>query len=188
MGIDDKWQSGLFDSTSTMLAGWSVFALSLGVFLGAWLKRVVSAMAVTAGILGGLLVASFMYLVDWIISFGSLTTSRLSPIGLGIGNLGLPASFAPGAPHEGWLIRAWFSNSNGEPLNNSESLRIDQQLSSLSSTSFNPTHWLSIHHVVYHVSYQSTDGFVFLQIGSSGFLVLAACAFAFFTLRRIRSV
>jgi ABC-type transport system involved in multi-copper enzyme maturation permease subunit len=188
VGIDNQWQSGLFDATSIMLASWCVFALSLGVFLGAWLKRVVSSMAATASVVGGFLVASFMYFVKWIISVGSLTTSRLSPIGLGIGKLGLPASFAPGAPKGSWLIRAWFAGSHGQLLSAPASLKIEEQLNSVTPKSPNSSHWLSLHHVVYDVSYQPASRFLICQLGAAAVLVGLALVFAYLTLRRIRSV
>ena len=145
-------------------------------------------MAVTAGIVGGFLVASFMYLVRWIISIGSLTTTRLSPIGLGIGKLGLPASFAPGAPKGSWLIRAWFASSHGQPLSFTASLKVDEQLNSVDPKSLNPSHWLSLHHVVYDVSYQSANRFLVFQFGAATILAGLAVVVAFLTVRRIRSV
>jgi ABC-type transport system involved in multi-copper enzyme maturation permease subunit len=188
VGIDNQWQSGLFDATSIMLAGCCIFALSAGVFLGAWLKRVVSSMAATAGVVGGFLVASFMYLLKWFLSIGSLTTSRLSPIGLGVGKLGLPASRAPGAPNGSWLIRGWFAGSHGQQLNVLTMRRIEDELNAAYKPSLNITHWLSLHHVVYDVSYQSANRFLIFQFGAAAILVGLAFAFAFLTLRRIRSV
>jgi ABC-type transport system involved in multi-copper enzyme maturation permease subunit len=189
VGIDDRWQSGLFNATSLLLSGWCVLALCAGVLLGAYLKRVVASMAATAIVVGGFFIASFMYVVKWMLSIGSLTTSRLSPIGLGVGTLGLPARLAPGAPSGSWLIRSWFAGSRGQLLTAKAANRVYERIFEASNAkSFNLTHWLSLHHVVFNVSYQPASRFMIFQLGAAVILVGLACVFAILTLRRIRSV
>jgi ABC-type transport system involved in multi-copper enzyme maturation permease subunit len=189
VGIDDRWQSGLFNASSIMLAGWCVFALCAGVFLGACIKRVVSSMAATAVVVGGLFIATFMYLVNWMLSIGGLTTSRLSPIGLGLGKLDLPPKVAPGAPQGSWLIRSWFAGPHGQLLSAKAANRVYERIFEASnSKSFNLTRWLSLHHVVFDVSYQPASHFIIFQLGAVVILVVLASVFAILTLRQIRSV
>jgi hypothetical protein len=188
VGLDNKWQSGFFNATALMLAGWSVFALALGAFLGAWLKRVVSSMAATAILVGGLIVASFLYVLNWVFSIGTSTISGLSPFGVPLGKLGIPASRIPGAPKGGWLIRGWYESSSGRILSSSAAQRIRDKVYGASLKPSDATHWLSLHHLVYVVSYQPANRFWTFQVITAAILIGLAGVFAYLTVRRIRSV
>jgi ABC-type transport system involved in multi-copper enzyme maturation permease subunit len=187
IGDDDRWQAGLFNTSSLMLASWTVFALSVGVYLGAVVKRVVSSMAAAIVVVGGFFIASFQFILKWMLSIGTLTVPHLLP-NTGIGNLGEAARDAPGAPKGSWLIRGWFVDFHGHVLGASAVRKIEKGLYRPHGKGFNVTHWLSLHHVVYDVSYQPASRFLTFQIGAAAILVVLACVFAVLTLRRIRSV
>ena len=115
IGIESQWQSGLFDTTGPMLVAWTLFGLALGTFLGALIGRTVAAMALTAAIVGGFLVASFVWLVARLEAIGALATTRLMPMGLSIGQLNVPGAQFNG-PVGSWLVRAWFTGQGGKRL------------------------------------------------------------------------
>jgi hypothetical protein len=184
--IESQWQSGLFDTTGPMLVAWTLFALALGTFLGALIGRTVAAMAVTAAIVGGLLVVSFVWLVHQLEAFGALVTTRLTPIGLSVGQLNVPGSQFNG-PVGSWLVRAWFTGPGGKRLSTAAAYNvIGRMYGGPANGKVGPSRWLSAHHYIYWVSYQPASRFWVFQIIAAVILIILAVLLAFATVRLVR--
>jgi hypothetical protein len=74
VGIQSRWQPGLFDTTPLTLPGWTLAALGIGTFLGTLTGRIVAAMAATAAAAGGLRLAAFWNLDHRLLNLGALAT------------------------------------------------------------------------------------------------------------------
>jgi hypothetical protein len=185
IGIDSQWHSGLFDTTGPMLAAWTLFALAFGTFLGAVIGRTVAAMAVTAAGVGGLLVASFIWLVGWLEAVGTRTTTRLSPLGLGVGKLDSPGSLGRG-PAGSWLVQGWFTGPSGSRLSQAAAYKLESRMYAKTAANFNPTRWLSVQHYTYTVSYQPASRFWVFQVIAATILIGLAALLAFATVRLVR--
>ena len=172
IGDESQWQSGLFATTWFMLAAWSLFALAAGVLIGAVIKRTVTAMAVATAGIGGLLVASFVVFVHRLLAFAPLATSKISPLGLGA--LNQQAYAGEGQLRGSWLVRAWFTGPNGNPLGTVAANRVRDQLYGVGkrTTSVDTASWLSLHHDVFWVSYQPESRFWIFQ-GAEGVILIA---------------
>jgi hypothetical protein len=166
-----------------MLAAWTLFGLTLGTFLGALIGRTVAAMAVTAAIVGGLLVASFVWLVAHLEAIGALATNRLMPMGLNVGQLNVPGSQVNG-PVGSWLVRAWFTGPGGKRLDASAASNVIGRMYGGPATGkVGPSRWLSVHHYIYWVSYQPASRFWVFQVIAAAILVVLAALLAFATVR-----
>ena len=186
IGIESQWQSGLFDTTGPMLVAWTLFALALGTFLGALIGRTVAAMALTAAIVGGLLVASFVWLVARLEAIGALATNRLMPMGLNVGQLNVPGSQFNG-PVGSWLVRAWFTGQGGKRLSSAAASNVIGRMYGGPATGkVGPLHWLSVHHYIYWVSYQPASRFWIFQVIAAAILVVLAALLVFATVRLVR--
>ncbi len=187
MGTESEWYSGLFATTWFMLAAWSLFALTLGVWLGAAIRRTVSAMAVAAVAIGGLSIASFVLFVHRLLAIAPLASRRISPLsGLGIGVLNEPANRGTGQPLGAWLVRDWFTGPDGHVLsaNTADNLR-NLLYGGQNGRSVNVTTWLATHHDAFWVSYQPASRFWIFQGVAGVILIVLAVAFAVVTLRLI---
>jgi len=186
IGIESQWQSGLFDMTGPMLATWTLFGLALGTFVGSLIGRTVAAMAVTAAIVGGLLVASFVWLVHQLEAFGALTSTRLVPMGLGVGQLNLVGSENNG-PVGSWLVRAWFTGPDGKRLSTAAAYNvIGRMFDEANKGKVDPSRWLSVHHYIYWVGYQPASRFWIFQVIAAAILTLLAALLALATVRLVR--
>ena len=187
IGIESQWQSGLFDTTGPMLAAWTLFGLALGTFLGSLIGRTVAAMAVTAAIVGGLLVASFVWLVHQLEAFGALATTRRMPMGLGVGQLNLPGSQFNG-PVGSWLVRAWFTGPGGKRLSSAAANNVIGRMYDAvkGKVIVDPSRWLSVHHYIYWVGYQPASHFWIFQVIAAAILILLAALLALATVRLVR--
>ena len=181
IGAESQWQSGLFNATGFTLAAWTLFALVLGTFLGALIKRTVTATVATAVSVGGLVVASFIVLVHRLLAVAPLTTSG-SPFGVGLGVLNTGAVTGEG-PSGSWLVRAWVTGPGGRVLSTAVANNLYFRLGSTKRVgSFDPTRWLSLHHAAYWVSYQPASRFWIFQGVEGGVLVGLAVLLAFGTI------
>jgi hypothetical protein len=184
--IESQWQSGLFDTAGPMIAAWTLLALALGTFLGALIGRTVAAMAATAAGIGGLLVASFVWLVHQLEGFGALATTRLTPVGLGVGRLNLPG-YLYNAPRGDWLVQAWFTGPAGQRLSTAAAYNVEARMYDGPATrKVDPTRWLSLHHYTYWVSYQPASRFWIFQVVAATILMGIAAVLAFATVRLVR--
>jgi hypothetical protein len=176
LGVGSHWQSGLFTTTWWMVPVWTLFALALGTFVGALIKRTVASIAATSAIVGGILLAVGMYLPR-IFSVGTVTSSRMLLNGMNSGPINMSASRGQG-PAGSFLVRAWYSNASGHVLGLKAAKKVSIQVNDLfesKSGSSAASHWLAQHHLTYWVAYQPASHFWILQ-GVVGLLVLAITA------------
>jgi hypothetical protein len=186
IGNESQWQSGLFDTTGPMLAAWTLFGIALGTFLGALIGRTVAAMASTAAVVAGLLVASFVSLVARLEAIGALATTRLMPMGLNVGQLNVPGSQFNG-PVGSWLVRAWFTGPGGKRLDAAAANNvIGRMYGGPANGKVGPSRWLSVHHYIYWVSYQPASRFWLFQVTAAAILIGMAVLLAFATVRLVR--
>lgn len=176
--IESHWQSGLFDTTGFLLATWTLFALTLGTFCGAIIKRTVAAMAVTVALVGGLLVASSVFLLRFL-DIGAVVTSRFPIRGINTGTL----NYSPQDRPSVWLLRGWLTGPNGRALSSGAANRVQQK--ALQST--DPGQWLSLHHDTFWVSYQTADRFWIYQGAEGVVLIGIAVALCLATVRVVRA-
>lgn len=181
--VASQWQAGLYATTWWMLAVWALFALVLGVFLGAVIRRTVAAMAVTAAAVGGLVVGASV-LLPRMLAIGARASSHFSPIGIGIGGVNRP----PQSPGEGspgsWLVRSWFTGPGGHLDSPKAAARVYVRMfmtigsksgGIIRSGSRAVPRWLSLHHDTFWVSYQPASRFWVFQ-GIEGAVLVAITA------------
>ena len=167
IAVGSQWQSGLFTTTWWMTPVWTLFALALGTLVGALVKRTVAAIATTAVVIGGVLLAAGLY-VTRIFNFGTVTSSRMLLFGMNSGPLDSVATRGQG-PAGSWLVRAWFTGPDGHVLGIKAAKRVSIHVERLLESAGghnNPVaarHWLAAHHYTYWVSYQPASHFWILQ-------------------------
>ncbi|HWD96719.1 MAG TPA: hypothetical protein VG246_09895 [Acidimicrobiales bacterium] len=175
-GVGSQWQVGLFTTTWWMTSVWSVFALALGTFMGAIVKRTVAAIAVTAVIFGGVLIAVGQFLPK-ILDIGAVASSRVPLSDFPVGAINMAGSRGVG-PAGSWLARGWFTGPGGQLLTTRAANKVRDHAISLSLTKGGAndpnaaTQWLALHHYTYWLSYQPADHFWILQ-AVMGLVVLA---------------
>jgi ABC-type transport system involved in multi-copper enzyme maturation permease subunit len=185
VGVESEWQSGLFDTTVVMLGAWTLFAFSVGTFLGALAGRIVAAMAATTVFVGGLLSVSFTYLVHLLLSFGAIASSKITSNGLGIGALN-DRDYVSGPPPGSWLVRGWMTGPNGHVLSQNTVWSTLSRAENATQKNFSNNavpNWLSLHHFTYWVSYQPPSRFWIFQFVAVVILVVLAAFFVFGTNR-----
>jgi hypothetical protein len=170
-----------------MLAAWTLLGLALGTFLGALIGRTVAAMAVTAAIVGGLLVVSFVWLIHQLEAFGALATTRIMPMGLSVGQLNVPGVQFHG-PVGSWLVRAWFTGPGGKRLDAAAASNVIGRMYDDGPVNWKvgPSRWLSVHHYIYWVSYQPASRFWIFQVIAAAILVALAALLVLATVRLVR--
>ena len=182
---ESMWRPGNFVTSWWLLAGWSLLGLAVGAFIGTLVRRTVPAMATTLVVVGGLVVATIVVGVRQLISIAPLVSNSITPRGLGVGTIALPASRGDG-PRGAWLLRAWMTGSHGVVLSPSQSSRVMALLSVSKGSSVGALHLLALHHVSYWVSYQPASRFALFQGVAGAFLVLLAAIATVLTARRLR--
>lgn len=171
--VGSHWQSGLFTTTWWMIPVWTLFGLALGTFVGAVIKRTVAAIAATAAIFGGILLAVGMYLPR-MFDIGVVASSRILLNGMNSGPLNSMATQGQG-PAGSWLVRAWYSGPGGRVLGIKAANRVSIQVNSLFESKGGAStapRWLGLHHYKYWVSYQPAGHFWILQ-AVTGLVILA---------------
>ncbi len=125
VGLTSHWDATLFDTTPLVLPAWTFFSMAAGTLIGLAMGRTVSAMAVTAVPVGGLL------------AFGAIPRLGASPGLIGrVLQLGpavarskhyLPAqpwnepSHGVGfGPKGSWLVRSWVTTPHGRVLGSTQ--------------------------------------------------------------------
>jgi hypothetical protein len=177
--VGSQWQAGLFTTTWWMTPVWTLFALALGTLVGAIVKRTVAAIAVTAVIFGGILVAVGQ-LLPRILDVGAVASSRVLLSDFLVGAINISGSRGVG-PTGSWLARGWFTGPGGQLLTNHAANKVRDHLISLYMTKGGandpsaPTRWLALHHYTYWLTYQPADHFWILQ-ALMGLVVLALTA------------
>jgi hypothetical protein len=145
-----SWSPLLFNVSPLPLAGWIVFGLALGIFLGAAIRRTLPAMAATLACYGALL---FVVSTSWRMHY-------LPPL-----HRSFAVPFMPGGGYSYSIYWAGhpviLSNRLGWPggrlLSNAELLR--------------PASWMRLHHIVAWVTYQLSSRYHTLQLIELGWLI-----------------
>jgi hypothetical protein len=175
--VGSHWQAELFTTTWWMMPVWTLFALALGTVVGAVVKRTVAAIAATAVIVGGVLVAGGTYL-SRIFDIGAVASSRILLNGMNSGPLNQIATQGQG-PAGSWLVRGWYTGPGGHVLGltagNRVSVRVNSVYESLKGGATAAPRWLALHHYTYWVAYQPASRFWIVQ-AVVGLVVLALTA------------
>ncbi len=148
------WSPLLFNLNSIVLAGWVLFALTLGVGLGAAIRRTMPAMAATFA----------CYAALWYAVSASWRMHYLAPVHRslhiqfqGVGRYYSYGYFWPGRPVIMSETLGW---PDGRLLSNAEQLR--------------PASWLTLHHIVLWVTYQPASRYHVFQLIEVGWLIAAS--------------
>ena len=179
VAVGSHWQSGLFTTTWWMTPVWTLFALALGTLVGAVVKRTVAAIATTAVVVGGVLLAVGLYL-NRIFDIGAVASSRLMLSYFPTGTINTVA-FGGVGPSGSLLVRGWFVGPGGRVLGSHAAKRVRDHVIGLyqSKSGANDPNaakrWLSLHHYTYWFTYQPANHFWILQ-AVVGLVVLAVAA------------
>ena len=172
----DRWEPGLFGSTVLTAATGALLAFVIGVLVGALIRRVVAAMAVTAVCVIAVANLTYNRLHYWLLGQG---TQLARDLALGAyPNVGVPSSGAiaihettgpsvPG-PAGAWLDQGWYTGAGGHQLNN---FTVSQLLDKYTGTG---TAWLTRLHDTFWVTYQPGGRYWILQFVLGGGTLLAA--------------
>ena len=178
-GVGSQWQAGLFTTTWWMTPVWTLFALALGTFVGALVKRTVAAIAATAFIVDGVLIG-VSQLLPRILDLGAVASSRILLGDFPVGAINMDGSRGVG-PAGSYLARGWFTGPGGKVLGAHAAKKVRDHLISLYMTKDGAndphaaTRWLTLHHYTYWLAYQPGDHFWILQ-AVMGLVVLALAA------------
>jgi hypothetical protein len=183
-GVGSQWQPGLFTTTWWMTPVLALFSLTLGALIGAIVKRTVAAIAATAVIVGGVLVAVGQFLPR-ILDIGAVASSRILLGDFPVGVINLDGSRGVG-PAGSWLARGWFTGPGGQLLATHAANKVRDHVISLYMTKDGAndpnaaTRWLALHHYTYWIAYQPADHFWILQavVGLVLLAVTVLCALA----------
>jgi hypothetical protein len=161
------WSPLGFNLNPALLAGWVVFAFTLGVFLGAAIRRTLPAMAATLACYGAVL---FEVSASWRMHY-------LAPLHRAVavqfqtgGGYGYTVYWGPRQPV---ILSETLGWPNGRLLSYAQQLR--------------PGAWLRLHHIVMWITYQPASRYHTFQIIELGWLLAASAllvAAAIFGIRR----
>jgi ABC-type transport system involved in multi-copper enzyme maturation permease subunit len=186
IAVGSHWQSGLFTTTWWMTPLLTLLSLALGTFVGTLVKRTVASIAVTAIIVGGVLLVAGQY-IQRIFDIGAVASSRILVNGMHSGPINLSASQGQG-PAGSWLVRGWYTGPGGRVLSSKAANTVAVQLNRFDSKrgSSAAPRWLALHHYTYWVSYQPANHFWILQafVGLVLLCISALCVLG--TVRSIR--
>lgn len=190
LGLGSPWVSGQFDITALLLPAWVLFGLTLGTFIGALLKRAVSAMAVTGAVAGGILIAVF-WKIDHLLLSVDPRVMKASPVGLNWGTLNSAAApvsvgrplHAP--PLGSWLVNGWYTGADGRHLTTPAIKTLLQSMYSGKLLN-HPMTWLAQHRDSFWVSYQPASRFWMFESVEAAVLVGIAVVLVRGTLLLIR--
>ena len=185
IGFVSHWQSGQFGATAMTFPVICLTGLLAGVLMGAFLKKVVSAIAITGLVVGGLVLGIFAYLDNAIFSIHtSATTWYPSDGNIGLINRFNQAGFGPKATWGGWLVDIWYQGANGVHFGTAQGIKIMNRLFAnyANKTQVEPPRaelaWLASHHYSFWISYQSANRFWIAQSGEA--VLVLAFGFIFF--------
>jgi hypothetical protein len=174
--VGSHWQPGLFMTTWWMTPVLTLFALALGTFVGAVVKRTVAAIAATVVVVGAVLIAISQFLPR-ILDIGAVATSRLMLSSFPLGTVNTIASGGAG-PSGSLIVRGWFVGPGGRVLGSHAANRIRELVIGLYQTKSGANdpdgakRWLASHHYAYWFTYQPADHFWIPQ-AVVGLIVLA---------------
>lgn len=103
----DQWQPALFAATWWLLPLWMVLGLAVGTLIGAGIRRVVPAMAVTTAVVGALIVGMYLLLPDLLGIGGNVHRLRAPISTMSIGTIHTPDQLGWPFPLGSWIVRGW---------------------------------------------------------------------------------
>ena len=183
----DRWEPGFFDSTVLTAATAALLAFMIGVLLGALIRRVVYAMAVTGVCAIMAAFSTYHWLDHWLLGQG--TRLARDPVFAGLPHDSFPTSGVIGiheavsrsvpGPAGAWLDQAWFTGAGGHRLGGAAANQL----------SFTSPARLTRLHDTFWVTYQPGSRYWVLQLILAGgtlvaALLLAAAAIALIRHRR----
>jgi len=148
------WWPLRFNLSPLLLAGWVVFALICGVFLGAAIRRTLPAVAATLAGYGAVL---YEVSASWRMHYLPPLHRAVSVQFQGGGSYGYTMSWGPQRPVIMSEALAW---PDGRLLSNAEQLR--------------PGAWMTAHHVVMWITYQPSSRYHIFQAIELGWLLVAS--------------
>ncbi len=163
------WSPLRFNLNPLLLAGWVVFALTLGVFLGAAIRRTLPAIAATLACYGAVL---FEVSASWRMRY-------LPPL-----HRAVAVQFQ--ANGYGYSV-SWGSSWRGQPVMMSQALGFPDGRLLSNAEQLNSAAWMRMHHIVMWLTYQRASRFHVFQAIELGWLVAASAllvAAAIFLIRR----
>jgi ABC-type transport system involved in multi-copper enzyme maturation permease subunit len=188
VGLQSRWESGTFDTTPLALVGWTLFSLLLGALVGAWLKRVVVAMGVTAAVAGGCLIAAFGSLNNQLFQVGTAavrTAEFPSPRLVAFYNI--PTQPGQGFTNGTLIVRSWITTVSGHAISPLRASNLEYHFERIKVFSYAAQkQWLSSHGISHWLSYQSPNRFWIFQTVVTVTLVALSIALGFGTRVLIR--
>ncbi len=146
------WSPLLFNLSVLVLMGWVLFALTLGVVLGAAIRRTIPAMAATFACYGAL----------WYAVSASWRMHYLAPV-----HRSLHVQFQGAGSYYGYY---WA----GHPLIMSETLGWPDGRLLSNADQLRPASWLTLHHIVLWATYQPASRYHVFQLIEVGWLIAAS--------------
>jgi hypothetical protein len=188
VGLQSRWESGIFDTTPLALVGWTLFSLFLGALAGAWLKRVVVAMGVTAAVAGGCLIAAFGSLNNQLFQVGAVAfrTARFPGNRL-VALLNMPTQPGQGFTNGTLIVRSWITSVSGHSISTLRVSNLEYHFERIKVFSYAAQkQWLSSQGISHWLSYQSPNRFWIFQTVVAVTLVALSIALGFGTRVLIR--
>jgi ABC-type transport system involved in multi-copper enzyme maturation permease subunit len=165
VGLQSRWESGIFDTTPLAFVGWTLFSLFLGALVGAWLKRVVVAMGVTAAAAGGCLITAFGSLNNQLFQVGTAavrTAEFPSPHLVALYNM--PSQPGQGFPNGTLIVKSWITTISGHSISPLRVSNLEYHFGRIKVFSYAvQKQWLSSHGISHWLSYQSPSHFWIFQ-------------------------
>jgi ABC-type transport system involved in multi-copper enzyme maturation permease subunit len=155
-----------YEVEGVVFAARTLFAIPLGAFLGAVIRRTVPAMATTLAIWIAVVVTTMLL----------IRPHLARPITA-------PLRSATHGVHNEWLLRTWWVDPNGHRLSGAQS---DALITSLEHHDQNAVTWLDAHHYTSWSTYLPSSRFWTLQLLESGGLTVLALLFAVATVWWVR--
>jgi len=170
IGFASHWQPGQFGVTAVTLPAICLTGLFAGVLVGAFLKKIVSAIATAGLVVGCLVLGIFAYLDNAIFSIHTTATPWYPTDGnIGVVNRFAPVGIGPKGSWGGWLVSLWYEGKNGVHLSIDASGRVLNQIFSsypktqpVEPPSYVLT-WLANHHYSFWISYQPANRYWMAQ-------------------------
>jgi hypothetical protein len=165
------WSPLLFNLNPVLLAGWVVLAFTLGVFLGAAIRRTLPAMAATFACYGALL---FAVSASWRMHY-------LPPL-----RRALAVQFQADGSYD--YSAYWGGSRGGQPVVMSRALGWPDGRLLSNAEQLRPAAWMRLHHIVMWLTYQPASRYHAFQAIEIGWLLAASAllvAVAIVLIRRL---
>jgi hypothetical protein len=186
--LADRWEPGVFGSTPLTAAAAAVLAFAVGVLVGALIRRVVPAMAVTAAVTITVANLSYNRLHYWLLGQGTeLARDQAFGAAPNVGDLSggvltIHETVGPSTPGPAgaWLDQGWYTGADGHRLSDGA---VNHLLDKYTGTG---SAWLTRLHDTFWIAYQPGSRYWLFQLILAGGTLLAALLLAAATIALIR--